>query len=101
MVTKKIIFLFYGRNYRIFSGTIVSGIYYGSGVLPVIFYHNWIYCTADFDLGRPGIRLAIPGLYRVFCWRNPAALYRDCGTVFIKNLFRNKAQANLYSKRKQ
>ena len=51
--------------------------------------------------GRPVIRLAFSGLYPVFCGRNSTSLYRNCGTVFIKNLFGNKAQTNLYFKRKQ
>ena len=77
------------------------GIHYGGTVLFLIFYYYWVYCDADFNLGRPGIRLAFSGLYPVFCGRNSTSLYRNCGTVFIKNLFGNKAQTNLYFKRKQ
>lgn len=101
LVIKKIIFLFHGRNYRVFSSAIVSGIHYGGTVLFLIFYYYWVYCDADFNLGRPGIRLAFSGLHPVFCGRNSTSLYRNCGTVFIKNLFGNKAQTNLYFKRKQ
>ena len=69
--------------------------------LDPVFHYHWVYCDADFNLGRPGIRLAFSGLHYVFCGRNSTSLYRNRGAVLIKNLFGNKAQTNLYFKRKQ
>ena len=96
------------RDYRLMKRNMVDAVlnmseynHYGGTVLFLIFYYYWVYCDADFNLGRPGIRLAFSGLHPVFCRRNSTSLYRNCGTVFIKNLFGNKAQTSLYFKRKQ
>ena len=66
MVSSETIFLFAGRNYRIFSSTFVSGICYGSRVLRVGIYYDCSNHSTDINLGGSGCRLAVNGMYYLF-----------------------------------
>ena len=98
MVGKKAVFLFVGRNHRIFSGALVAGFrnrYYF--LCPCVFDGDGPYCT-NTDLGGSGVRLAFSGVHYLFCEWNPAFLYRNCGTVPVKDIPGDETSANFYSK---
>ena len=75
------IFLFAGRNYRIFSSTFVSGICYGSRVLRVGIYYDCSNHSTDINLGRSGCRLAVNGMYYLFGERGSTVLSWNRGRV--------------------
>ena len=81
MVSSETIFLFAGRNYRIFSSTFVSGICYGSRVLRVGIYYDCSNHSTDINLGRSGCRLAVNGMYYLFGERGSTVLSWNRGRV--------------------
>ena len=81
MVSSETIFLFAGRNYRIFSSTFVPGICYGSRVLRVGIYYDCSNHSTDINLGRSGCRLAVNGMYYLFGERGSTVLSWNRGRV--------------------
>ena len=81
MVSSETIFLFAGRNYRIFSSTFVSGICYGSRVLRVGIYYDCSNHSTNINLGRSGCRLAVNGMYYLFGERGSTVLSWNRGRV--------------------
>ena len=90
MVSSETIFLFAGRNYRIFSSTFVPGICYGSRVLCVGIYYDCSNHSTDINLGRSGCRLAVNGMYYLFGERGSTVLSWNRGRDLAKTYLETK-----------
>ena len=83
VVSEEAVSLLSGGDYGIFRSTFVTCGSCGGCILYAGIFYDPCYCCAHGYLGRPGIGLAIAGMYYLFGQRNPAFLHGDCGAVFI------------------
>ena len=84
------------RNYRIFSGTALTGFGSGCTVLRAFLYYDRSDRSKDAGLGRSGIRLAVTCLYYFPGQRSTASLYRNCGEYLSKTYLETKKRPILF-----
>ena len=99
MVHEEIIFLFPGRNYRIFRSSIVTCFRDRCNLLRGILFDDHSDRCADMHLGRSGFWLAIAGMYYLPCQWCAASVYRNCWRISVQDLSGSKASPNLYCQR--
>ena len=83
MVAAQIIFLFVGRDYRVFGCPAFLGVRCGNFVLYPFFFDNCVYYCAHDRVGGSGSRLAFTCVYHFYGERSTTALYWNCWAVLV------------------
>ena len=92
--------VFHGRYSGLFHGAAAAGIRNGRALLYYCLFDDRVYHCEKADIRRPGVRMALPGLYHSDDQRCTVLLYGDPGTISGEDLYGGKEAAPVSDKGK-